>query len=102
PFPPALGNAGGGRRRVEKLLRVGAFGDAKDALAHPLDDALGDEATRAVEDVVYLVVVRVGVALHAEKLGVGLPDRDGDVVERKRWGEGAGGGQEDQPVPTGA
>src|SRR5262249_253108 len=50
-----------GERRFEKRLQVGAFGDPKDALAHPLDDALGNESPRAVEDVVDLVVVRVGV-----------------------------------------
>src|SRR5690348_3455968 len=48
------------------------------------------------------VIIRIGVALHAEELWARFPDGHGNVVERERLGDRAGDAQQRQPVAAGA
>src|SRR5437016_1446517 len=52
-----------------KACAIDIVGNAENTLADTQDHPLGDQAARAVQDVVDLVVVRVRVALHAEEVG---------------------------------
>lgn len=82
-------------------LWVRPVGDAEEATADAVDEALGDEAAGAVEDIVHLVVVGIGVAIHPERFGASLPDGNRDVVKREGLTDGPGHAQQGHPVATG-
>src|SRR5579871_1426654 len=66
--------------RAKQAFNVTIIRQAKKPFANALHDALGNQAARAVEDVMNLVIVRVGIAAHAEKFRAGFPHGYRDVI----------------------